>query len=258
MVLLHFFKFNNIYWNGIFIEIKKLTLQLKGSFFDHRQNSVNSLTVVNRTLVCNSILNFRFHTTKFSHEFTNFEKEVISGLLLSDGHLGKNRLQFTFKASDIDFIRWLKFEVLGAFCTQSEPTPYPKQNPTQYWFGSKSDPYFVELREKWYVQSQKILPKNFQLTAISLAFMIMGDGYWEKDSSTIFICTENFTLEEVNRLIFSLRHDLKLAVATKKRGKGFRLRFSSQGKNLALLRELVIPYMHVNMLYKLGMKSKKI
>jgi len=237
MVFLRLFKFSPIYWNEI-LPVGK--------------------TKMSQTLVWKSIWNSPFHTTQFSYELTDFEKEVICGLLLSNGYVGKNRLEFTMKTSDIDCVRWLKFEILGAFCTQSEPIPYPKLDPTQYWFGSRCHSYFAELREKWYVQKQKILPKNFQLTAISLAFMIMGDGYWENDSSTVFICTENFTLEEVNRLIFSLRHDLKLVVATKKRGKGFRLRFSSKGNNLALLRELVIPYMHANMIYKLGLESRKI
>ena len=29
----------------------------------------------------------------------------------------------------------------------------------------------------------------------------MDDGYWENDSSTVFLCTDNFTLDEISLLI---------------------------------------------------------
>ena len=47
-----------------------------------------------------------------NYEITSYQKQVIIGLLLSDGHISKaNRLEMTFKSSTIDFIRWLKFTI---------------------------------------------------------------------------------------------------------------------------------------------------
>jgi hypothetical protein len=80
----------------------------------------------------------------------------------------------------------------------------------------------------------------------------MGDGYWEKDSKTIFICTECFTLEEVHIILDILRNKLGLKATLKKRNNGFRIRFSSRGKNLERIRSLVLPHFHSSMLYKLG------
>jgi hypothetical protein len=195
------------------------------------------------------------HKLKRYPEVSDYQKEAINGLMLSDGYARGGRLGFTFKSMDLAFIRWLKFEVLGNLSSEVHPTPYPKENPTQYWFGTRVNPYFDEIRAKWYMEKRKVLPQDFKMTPIALAFLIMGDGYWENDSNTVFISTEKFPLEEIHRLIFSLRHDLDLTVTTKKRGENYRLRFSSRGKNLTLLRKLVQPYMHADMFYKLGLES---
>lgn len=85
--------------------------------------------------------------------------EVIAGLLLSDGYLrnlnsnkcstGNYRLEFPFKSPVYDYITWLKFDVLGSLCTDSLPTLYPKINPNQYWFVSRSMSLFTEWNEFW-------------------------------------------------------------------------------------------------------------
>jgi hypothetical protein len=152
----------------------------------------------------NFITYYNFQDKKFfnysNYTFiTSYQKEALLGLLLSDGHLSVNRIEFTFKANHLDFCLWLKFNILGTLSSKIQPTPYPKQNPKQYWFSTLSHPYFKELRNEWY-KPKKIVPKNLihHFTEVSLAFCLMGDGYWDNDSKTIFICTECFTLEEVH------------------------------------------------------------
>ncbi len=49
--------------------------------------------------------------------------------------------------------------------------------------------------------------------AVSLAFWIMDDGYWHAAQSTIFLCTDSFTLEEVQLLCSILDSNLGI-VAT--------------------------------------------
>ena len=199
-------------------------------------------------------------------EITQFQIEVIIGLLLSDGYLSKisnnntSRLEFTFKKNHYDFIVWLKLEILGSICTTSLPTPYPKENPTQYWFGSKKLKSLALLYNDWYTyennKRKKIIPNSFinNFTEVSLAYMIMGDGFWDTNQNTIVICTECFSLEDIHKLLFILRHKFNLRVTTNKRSNiGFRLRFSSKIKNIILLRNLTSRYFHPIMLYKLGL-----
>lgn len=189
-------------------------------------------------------------------DITSYQKEAIIGLLQSDGYINEKnqRMEFTFKASYLVFIKWQKYNILGTICTDSEPTPYPKDKPTQYWFGTKKLNYFEEKRKEWYVPN-KIIPISIKkdFTEVSLAFCQMGDGYWEKDSKTVFICTDNFTQEEVNMLLSILRNKFGLVVSTKKRKECFRIRFSSRGNNIKQLRSQVVPHFHESMLYKLGM-----
>lgn len=209
------------------------------SLLVHRQLFVNQTTgiFVQKTLLYGV---FHRHYVRYTKQelsdfqktiVTPYQKEAINGLLLSDGSISlDSRLAHTFKDPHLDFIRWVKFEVLGTLSTQTEPTPHnakkeTQDTPTQHWIATRKYPYFGELRAKWYFERSsalctqtnkmgvaldtqtlqaklskkyvKIVPNDFQFTAISLAFMIIGDAYWENDSKTVIICTENFTIDEV-------------------------------------------------------------
>jgi hypothetical protein len=259
---------------------------------------------------------------------TQYQKEIIAGIMLSDGHLrntnarlrstGNFRLECTFKTEHLDFCKWIKLDlplmswdpmggnpapvdtfgvILASISTGTLPTPYPRENPTQYWFSTSSHAFFTELRSIWYVsqglrvkpkallspvsetlgpagpktfggnsviggteitkgRSIKVLPSldylNQFFTEVSLAHAIMGDGYWEHDSQTVLICTDNFSLEEVQSFILFLASRFGLKAGTKKRGNCYRVRFSSANGNLTLLRSLITPHLHSSMLYKLG------
>ena len=125
----------------------------------------------------------------------------------------------------------------------------------------------MNLASLWYVPNPnsttkskriKVLPLSiFQyITPLCLAYWIMGDGYFDKDSKTVFLCTENFTHVEVIILIKVLSDNLGLICTTKRRilssGKiGYRIRFSSY--SLDNLRLLVSPHIIPSMMYKLGL-----
>ncbi len=207
---------------------------------------------------------------------SSYQQYAITGLLLSDGYIrnsnshkrctGNCRLEFTFKASVYEFICWLKFEVLKGLCTDTKPNPYPKVNPTQYYFQSKANPFITELYKIWYSYNSltnkfiKIVPNDEFLSLyfneVSLAYWIMGDGYYNNSEKTIVICTESFTYDDVIRLIKLLEEKYGLIATAQKRklknGVGYRIRFSRKGGNLDNLRKLVKPHMHPLMLYKLG------
>ena len=194
-------------------------------------------------------------------KITQYQKEAIIGLLLSDVSIRGKVISFTFKSGHLDFTRWLKFEILDSMCSKLEPNSYPKLNPTQYTFSTLSFNYLENLRIKWYpildalLIPIKTIPNDLYkyFTEISLAFMIMGDGYWENSSKTIIICTECFSLQDIHILLYILRVKFGLVVSTKKRGNGYRLRFSSKEKNIRLLRSLIVSHFHPSMHYKLGL-----
>lgn len=201
--------------------------------------------------------------SKLSH----VKKGALDGLIISDGHLRKSsnkaknyRMEFTFKAPVLTFINWLKFTVLADYCTNHPITPQPKENPTQYWFCTKSLPIFTVLHPKWYSVNPnsgkliKVVPEYLKdtLSGVTLAFWIMGDGYWDNDAQTVLLCTESFTEAEVDFLIKLLKERLDLVATKKKRGDNYRIRFSSIKSNLDRLRSLTLEHMHPSMVYKLG------
>lgn len=200
--------------------------------------------------------------------------EVITGELLGDGHIRydpvnkpniNGRLEFTFSAKIIYYINYLKFNVLSSICTKSLPTPWPNKTKnskiTQYWFSSKRMLLISNLHKFWYKlvdgKCVKILPDNIKsmLTPLAIAHWIMGDGYY---SGSVLICTDNFTKEEVSRLIEIL--DCKFSIKAKIRERKIKnklvWRIYINKSSLEDLKILIVPYMIPEMLYKLGIKSK--
>lgn len=203
---------------------------------------------------------------------------------------GNCRLEFTFKKVDTPqhildaqpgntkgytFVRWLKLVVLAEISTSTEPGLHEKKKvkSSQYWFSTRALPLLTDLCALWYKPEivgisprTKVLPPVIHLkqyfTGVTLAFWIMGDGYWHKAGKTVFLCVQSFTEAEVKILASLLETELGLVSApqvrtwenekTKVTKTGYELRFSQTKENLSLLRQLVTPYMHPSMLYKLG------
>lgn len=205
--------------------------------------------------------------------------EALTGNLLGDGHLrfnhkkddkgtGNAQLAFTFK--DFNYISHLKIVIYSHICTLAAVRPWPNpittgKTPTQYTLSTKCLPILTLLHSQWYTWSislqkyVKIVPLNIGelLTSISLAFWIMDDGYWDKSGQTVCICTDNFTLNEVNLLIDTIKCKFDLIATPQRRIKAnkeicWRIRFSRKADNLSKLRSLVQPHFIPSMLYKLN------
>jgi hypothetical protein len=155
-------------------------------------------------------------------------KDCLIGYLIADGHLrvkhkngiftGKANFSMTLKS--YDYAIYLKEQIYSTICTSTpiRPWPNPKTGKiaTQYAFNSKLLPLLTSLHKEWYNWSKeltkfiKIVPLNIfdLITSIGLAHWIMGDGYWSED--TLFLCTDNFTLKEVELLIDTLNKKFDL------------------------------------------------
>ncbi len=176
--------------------------------------------------------------------------EILIGELLGDGYIRYNpkntpqingRLEFTFSAKNLQYVKYLKYEALAFICNKSKSTPWP--NP--------------KLRGKYI----KVLPLNIEeiLTPLGLAHWIMGDGYFA--DGTVKICTDNFTRLEVLKLIEIVDKTLGIKSTINKRTNPngnikWRIRISKL--SMEKLIKLVIPYFIPEMLYKLGIRKYKI
>jgi len=154
--------------------------------------------------------------------------------------------------------------------TASLPRPWPNPNTgqevKQYPFNSQFTPFFSWLHSQWYVWSGinntfiKILPLDVELwiTSLSLALWIQDDGFWD---SGVILCTDNFTLAEVQRLqaILESKFSLKTTINLKTRKNSKKVishRIRIAASSIPYLRTLVQPYFVPSMLYKLGIGEK--
>jgi len=207
--------------------------------------------------------------------------DAIIGDLLGDGHLrfhGKNnnknnqrsnssnaRMEFTFSRPNLPYLRYLKFVAYGEICTISEPTPWPNPQTgkpiTQYWFSTRSLPLFTKLYKEWYKEIDgkyvKIIPLNIKelLKPVGLAHWIMGDGYLS--GKAVCICTDNFSFEEVNLLANVINENFNIAAKISNRisssgMKCWRIRIGASSTQK--LRDIIIPYMIPEMLYKINVE----
>ena len=202
--------------------------------------------------------------------------EIITGELLGDGLIRygpiknpfiKGRIEFTFSANILHYVFYLKYDVLASICSPSEPTAWPNPNikgkePTQYWFSTKRLSAISNLHQLWYKEMDgkfiKILPLNIEelLTPVGLAHWIMGDGYFAEGN--VKICTDNFTKDEVLKLVNVLYVKFGIKASANKRtnpdGKvKWRVRISKLSMNKLI--SLISPYFIPEMLYKLGLKE---
>lgn len=201
---------------------------------------------------------------------------AITGSLLGDGHLrfthkdtnnkptGNALLAFTFKSYDYTYYLW--GQIYSSIVTKTPPRPWP--NPQsglpvqQYTFNTRALPLITELHNNWYSWSNdlgkfiKILPSNIfdVLNPMGLAIWIMDDGYW---NNGVILCTDNFTNDEVKRLVevLNLKFNLKTTMFNRNNNKCWRIRISGRPENILKLRELLKPYFIDSMLYKLGIKN---
>jgi hypothetical protein len=170
----------------------------------------------------------------------------------------------TLKRKDYTYHLW--GNIYSTICTSTLPRPWPNPNsgkhPTQYNFSSKSLPALSLLHSQWYSWSEsdnrfiKIVPLNIGelLTPIGLAHWIMDDGF--SKGKAIGLCTESFTLAEVELLGKALKSNFDLVTTINVRHTsgdvtGYRLFISGKPENYTKLRSIVRPFFIPSMFYKL-------
>lgn len=190
-------------------------------------------------------------------ELPFYIKSVIYGIVISDGFIGfasktnKNaRLCFTQSFVRFPYI-WYVFNTLSHYCAITPIPTIGKDNTTQslqVW--TRSLPCFTELHSLWYNEGKKIVPSDIYhyLTPVALGEWICGDG--TAYASGLQLCTDSFSNQDVARLInvLIIRYRLDCSMQGYNTGKP---RIYIKAKSMPLLREIVTPYIHPSMYYKI-------
>lgn len=198
--------------------------------------------------------------------------EILVGVILGDGHMRKYNLDpnsrsnarliitQSEKQSDLVYHLYELFKEYASSAPTKKSSLIKETGNTRHYvrFATRTLPCFNNLYSQFYVNRIKIVPLNIadSLTAVGLAYWIMGDGTWV--GSGVRIQTDNFTLKEVNLLIdvlnskFGLNSSVNVADKTKGQYSIY-----IPKKDMDLLKKLVTPHILPTFLYKLGVSEKK-
>jgi hypothetical protein len=189
-------------------------------------------------------------------------KQILISILLGDGYCQKqgvnNRFKFEQGIIHEDYLMHL-YGLFSAYCGKAPiikirpPKKITGKSSKSIYFNTFSLPCFVELGNLFYPDGKKIIPLNIGdlLTPLSLCYWICDDGCFHKTQRSLYLCTNSFTLEEVNLLMSILTNKFNLKCTINKHGSGFRIRVSS--KSLPVLQSLLKDIMPTMMLYKIGL-----
>ncbi len=192
--------------------------------------------------------------------------EIINGLMLSDAYIsnpkineGNARIEITQTPKRIEFLNYLAeyFFDIGLGSNLRRIIHWNKQKQKHYvtmHLSTSKNPTITKLRNYWYPNKNKIVPKDFKLTHKSLAYWFMGDGHssWHNEGKSIDLqlATYSFESESMNVLKNQLkRFNLKFNII--QRSKGYLMFRTADQKNNERFMNLVEPYILPCFQYKI-------
>ena len=181
-------------------------------------------------------------------DVSNRQIEILVGCLLGDAYLtklGKIQVEQCYKQKD--YIDWKYHELASiSYGLPKEVVRFEKADnrvtkSLRFW----TRQYFRVWRNIFYRDNHKVYPKALSklISPLSIAVWYMDDGY-HKDKNCV-LSTESFDLEGRKQLAKKLQ-DSGVEVILRKSGK-----LKIRTKSLLRFFELIRPYIHKSMAYKL-------
>jgi len=139
---------------------------------------------------------------------TKNDLDVINGSLLSDGHckriINNQNSSFTHSCVFKEYIDFLA-EQLGFELSQYSGKGHSGYSNGNDYFTitSRANKCFTKLREKWYPNGKKIVPKDIELNRTVVLHWYLGDGTLDNQVGAVF-CTDSFSKEDNKVLIEKL------------------------------------------------------
>lgn len=163
------------------------------------------------------------------YEFTDEQKEIFDGIMISDGSLEKpralgSRLTLGFKYKET-------LERIIEDLNNMEYCPIYEYNYIEKRTGNNIINFFTKTHvssslyseyNRWYKEDLKIIPKNIKLTPLFCYWWYVMDGFVIDNS--IQLCTDSFTMEDIKFIqnLFS-KINIKCSITSRNR-----LRFNKE------------------------------
>ena len=199
-----------------------------------------------------------------------YQKEVILGTVLGDGHLdrrdsGNIRLHMTHSPKQREYIMW-KYEMLKPICSTMPTISNAGHGYSAYQLNTVNHPFLSEVYHQITREGKKMIRRTFlnRLTPLSLAVWYMDDGGLmdagkrNKDGlrkqviARLYTCS--FTVLGCHRIVRWLKVrfgiETKVKIHKKKSGKNYPyIRFNTT--NTRKLIEVIKPHVINSMRYKI-------
>jgi hypothetical protein len=211
------------------------------------------------------------------------QMDLIIGSLLGDGSLSKiyhdENCSFskTQKADRKEYLNWHS-QILEPYSSGIYPkycrtilsndkdgkvvhTLTHKKNISGYVFHTYRHESLKALREKWYINNKKIVPKDIELNSLVIAIWFLDDGYNSYENREAFFCTQSFSIEDVDflrekLLSFNIDSNIKFVNSKYDKRKMPIIRISK--KSYDCLIELIKPHVLWNCFnYKIKWRNPK-
>lgn len=191
---------------------------------------------------------------------TDITEQIIIGSLLGDGHISKNKnkeknsaLHIKHSIKQRAYLRYKVFLLGKENITGKSTISYKidKRNNKKYGyinFSSCNNTCFNKYRNNWYINGKKIIPKEVNITPISLAIWFMDDGTIAGKTG-YYLCTNNFALEDVLTLQKKLLENLSLKVSIHYNNNKPILYIPK--KQVSIFNSYIEPFIHKSMKYKI-------
>lgn len=204
------------------------------SIFGKEYSTSTNKQLSKRFVVCRSTIEkwarhyglYKRIPNKDTMRLTNYQKQIVVGCLLGDGHLAKPKKQthnsyfcINHSCKQLDYCKW-KFNALRPCSMRYKisVTPgrtrlnngliIPNKNQKLYKvsFGTISNQYFTAMRASWYNnEGRKIVPPNVNISNLTLAVWFFDDGTNDYKNRYVRLCTHSFTDTERESLVLLLR-----------------------------------------------------
>lgn len=237
--------------------------------FTGQVNNILSLQTKSKNTK-NTIDNHMFHTkVKAANRIGPHNHDVISvivGSLLRDCYANRSveGTRFAYKQSIVhkDYLFWLfDFFHSRGYCSNLEPRMYTRRlkkgDQVIEYYGYEFNTFtfrsFNWIQKMFYTKGKKVVSLEIEkyLTPLALAVWLMDDGGFAKPGTRI--SANSFKLEEVEFLAKVLKSKFDLDCTVQKIGIIDQYSIYIKGSSIPTLRQLVLPYVHPSMLYKLGL-----
>jgi ubiquinol-cytochrome c reductase cytochrome b subunit len=188
---------------------------------------------------------------------------IIFGTLLGDGHAEKRvngtRISFYQEGSHKTYLLWLHYLISNlGYCNSTEPKLQKRlgiKDKIRYVIRFKTWTYssFNWIYDLFYINNVKIVPSilGIFLTPLALAIWIMDDG--TKVGEGLKLCTNSFSFADCNFLVKLLHENFNLKASVQSAGAKNKEQYHIYiwKESIPLLKEIVGPYIHPSMKYKL-------